>query len=227
MLRELSKLDDRLIERVEAGDIRFVRPSWLQQASTTRILRRQDLEALEASGECSPLLSTSEAVALIKQCDRSTGALTYGWQSPGSPDIAGTRLEVVRQALAENKKLTVREKVADLRRRFSLLLAENTALPSAEQLPRAISNAEGAVDLAITMMSAMQQFWMVIIDAHEIGQYRPQHTLWPTWLRLSKKLTDQVGADNHGLNISASNQGAITEAFKQVETAMEAGGAAG
>ena len=105
MLRELSKLDDRLIERVEAGDIRFVRPSWLKQASTTRILRRQDLEALEASGECSPLLSTSEAVALIKQCDRSTGALTYGWQSPGSPDIAGTRLEVVRQALAENEHI--------------------------------------------------------------------------------------------------------------------------
>ena len=41
-----------------------------------------------------------------------------------------------RKALAENKKLTVRDKVQDLRRRFNLLLDENAALPPPERLAR-------------------------------------------------------------------------------------------
>ena len=71
----LSELDDSLVERLRADDIRLLRPSWLLQPSVKRILRRQELEALEQQGE-SPLLRPEEAVALIKQGKRGVGALT-------------------------------------------------------------------------------------------------------------------------------------------------------
>ena len=72
------------------------------------------------------LLPPKEAAALVRRCDRSVGALTYGavrvrtnhcngppyaspacvcgagWLSPGDPDPAGQRLQVVRRALAQN-----------------------------------------------------------------------------------------------------------------------------
>ena len=50
----------------------------------------------------SPLMSTDEAVAVIRRGDRSAGALTYGWLAHFHPDPAGKRLEVVRAALAAN-----------------------------------------------------------------------------------------------------------------------------
>ena len=101
-MRVLSQLDDRLIERLEAGDIRLCRVSWLMQPTVTRIMRRQELEELELSGvNPSPLLRPSEAAALVRRGSRSAGALTYGWLSPGDPDPDGHRLLVLRQTLAE------------------------------------------------------------------------------------------------------------------------------
>ena len=105
----LSGLDDRLVTILRAGDMRLVRTAWVLQPSVTRIQRRQVLEELEAqlqqveaSADQLPLLSLDEAVALVLSGDRSMGALTYGWLSPGDPDPAGRRLEVVRQALRQN-----------------------------------------------------------------------------------------------------------------------------
>ena len=69
-------LDDRLIARLQAEDIRLLRPTWLlDQPETYRIEYRQQLEARERAGE-SPLLSADEAVALVRRGDRSVGALT-------------------------------------------------------------------------------------------------------------------------------------------------------
>ena len=82
LARALSTLDERLakalVQSAEGGlvPIRLVRASWL--LDQPRILRRQDLEALESQGQ-SPLLSPDEAVALIRKCDRSVGVLSYGF----------------------------------------------------------------------------------------------------------------------------------------------------
>ena len=99
---KLTVLDDRLIKVLATGDIRLFRVRWmLQQQLNFRILHRQALESLEPTSGISPLLSPEEAVALIRRGDRSVGALTYGWLSPGSPDPAGARMEVVRNALRQ------------------------------------------------------------------------------------------------------------------------------
>jgi hypothetical protein len=75
----LAALDKRLLERLGAGNIRFVRSAWLlAQRAGFRMLCRQDLEALEARGE-SPLLQPDEAVALVREGRRGAGVLTYGW----------------------------------------------------------------------------------------------------------------------------------------------------
>ena len=81
----LSKLDEPLCECLAAGHIRLLRTAWLeQQPDSYRIQRRQDLEELEADGVSpSPLLRPEEAVELIKRGDRSAGAVTYGWLTPG------------------------------------------------------------------------------------------------------------------------------------------------
>lgn len=81
MLKALSSFDDGLVEALEVKGIRFLRVAWLQQQpSNYRIQRRQDLEALETTGQ-SPLLSAIEAVALIRSCSRAVGVLTYGTQA--------------------------------------------------------------------------------------------------------------------------------------------------
>ena len=72
----LTKLDDGLVEALRAGDIRLVRSEWfLALSDGDRIQRRQDLEALAPA---SPLLTTDEAVALLRQGNRGVGSLTYG-----------------------------------------------------------------------------------------------------------------------------------------------------
>ena len=98
-LNTLSQLDDQLVERLRAGDIRLVRPAWLINAPTERIVRRQRLEELESEGE-SPLLSPSEAAELVRRCTRGMGALSYGWALAGDPDPAGERLALLRRTLA-------------------------------------------------------------------------------------------------------------------------------
>ena len=115
---------------LENGDIRLVRSAYLLLLPLgSLILYRQQLEGLQEVLELQgasplPLLSPAEAVALIRKCNRSVGALTYGWLSPGSafvppsnasqipvglshvcaavPDPAGQRLECVKKALEEH-----------------------------------------------------------------------------------------------------------------------------
>ena len=101
-LRQLSAFDDGLLEVLQTGGIRLLRTDWLlEKPDDFRILRRQDLEALEREGE-SPLLSVEEAVTLVCRAAREMGVLTYGWLSPGQPDPKGARVAVVRRALREN-----------------------------------------------------------------------------------------------------------------------------
>ena len=76
----LTALDDRLVNALKAGYIRFVRSSWLlAQPDDYRIAKRQDLEVIEQSGiSPSPLLTYKEAATLIRKGDRSAGILSYG-----------------------------------------------------------------------------------------------------------------------------------------------------
>ena len=53
-------LKDLKSHRLDAGDIRILRASWLCQPSVARLARRQDLEQLERGGD-SPFLSANEA----------------------------------------------------------------------------------------------------------------------------------------------------------------------
>ena len=71
------------------------------QPDNFKLPNRQKLEEMERSGVLpSPLLSCKEAAALVERGDRSIGALTYGWLSPGDPDPDGSRMRVLRRALA-------------------------------------------------------------------------------------------------------------------------------
>ena len=104
VLRLLSALDDNLVKALRDRDIRLLRASFvLKQPPNFRLPWRQELERMERDGESpSPLLSPDEAVELIRECSSSTGALTYGWLSPGDPDPAGCRLDVLQRALRKH-----------------------------------------------------------------------------------------------------------------------------
>ena len=61
----LSKLDEKLLSKLAAGDIRLVRSAWLLQPSVTKMRKRQELETIEEQGaahDVSPLLSCDEDV---------------------------------------------------------------------------------------------------------------------------------------------------------------------
>ena len=99
--KALSELDTILIDVLLSGAIRLLRVEWLmKQLDDFKMPNRQELEKLEKSGVSpSPLLSGEEAAALVRRGDRSIGALTYGWLSPGDPDPDGSRMRVLRRAL--------------------------------------------------------------------------------------------------------------------------------
>ena len=100
--RVLGALDEQLIGVLRRLAVRLVSSEWvLAQPADFRMLRRQDLEAIERSGTGAPLLSAADAVALIERGDRSVGALTYGWLTPCDPDPLGARIEVLRAALIQ------------------------------------------------------------------------------------------------------------------------------
>ena len=110
VLRVLSSFDEPLVEALRRGDICLVRSSWVLKpyvgGRPSRIRRRQDLEEMARSGVSpTPLLDATEATALLSRADRSVGALSYGWLSPGAPDPAGRRLDVVRQTLAAHPRI--------------------------------------------------------------------------------------------------------------------------
>ena len=101
----LSSLDDRLCSVLRSNDVRLLRSAWLLlQPPGFRLRRRQDLEKLSGTSP-SPFLSAEEAVALLRQCDRSVGVLSHGWLSPGECDPRGMRMEAVVQALQQNEQL--------------------------------------------------------------------------------------------------------------------------
>merc|ERR1712216_1018810 len=76
--------------------------------------------------------------------------------------------------------------------------------------------AEAKADALIEKMRAISGLNLVIIDASGIANFNAKHTMWPTWHRLSHKLTDQCGDDNSGINIAAANVSEIDEAFEKV-----------
>jgi hypothetical protein len=98
----LTALDKIVIQVLMCGAIRLLCVKWLlMQPENFKMPNRQELEALEKSGASpSPLLSREEAAALVERGDRSIGALTYGWLMSGDPDPAGSRIRVLRRALA-------------------------------------------------------------------------------------------------------------------------------
>ena len=97
----LTELDKIVIQVLLRGAIRLLCVKWLlMQPANFKMPNRQALEELEKSGASpSPLLSPREAAALVGRGDRSIGALTYGWLSPGDPDPDGSRIRVLRRAL--------------------------------------------------------------------------------------------------------------------------------
>ena len=89
------------------------------------------------------------------------------------------------------------------------------------------ARAEAAVARVIGQMSAMVGLNLVLLDASGIANFDAKHKLWPTWRRLSQKLTDEVGEHNSGLNIQAADTDEIDEAFERVAGAMASAGASG
>lgn len=88
------------------------------------------------------------------------------------------------------------------------------------------ARAEVAVNGVLSTTQAMEGLSLVIIDASGIANFNAKHSLWPTWRKMSQRLTDEVGELNTGLNIAAANVSEIDEAFEKVAGAMT-GGAAG
>eukprot|EP00900_Chrysochromulina_parva_P016138 jgi/Chrpa1/24525/Chrysochromulina_OHIO_Genome00026861-RA len=97
----LTDFDKIVIQVLLCGAIRLLCVKWLlMQPANFKMPNRQALEEIERSGVSpSPLLSPQEAAALVERGDRSIGALTYGWLSPGDPDPDGSRIRVLRRAL--------------------------------------------------------------------------------------------------------------------------------
>ena len=91
---------------------------------------------------------------------------------------------------------------------------------------QAPARAEEAASNLIKSMQNTSALNLVMIDAHEIANFNKKHHMWPTWQKLSKRLTDEVGEGNTGLNIEAKEVTEIDEAFDKVAGAMS-GGASG
>ena len=84
-----------------------------------------------------------------------------------------------------------------------------------------------AVRRVTAKMREMTGLNLVLIDASGIANFDAKHSLWPTWRRLSQKLTDEVGEHNSGLSIQAADTDEIDEAFERVAGAMASAGASG
>ena len=72
----LSKLDSGLEDALRGDHIRLLRSAWLRaRPPGWKMLRRQELEAMEAQGE-QPFLSSAEAVDALRAADRRIGVLS-------------------------------------------------------------------------------------------------------------------------------------------------------
>ena len=83
-----------------------------------------------------------------------------------------------------------------------------------------------AVRRVTAKMREMTGLNLVLIDASGIANFDAKHTLWPTWRRLSQRLTDEVGEHNSGVNIQAAEVSEIDDAFEKIAGRMSGGAAA-
>ena len=75
--------------------------------------------------------------------------------------------------------------------------------------------AEAAAQQLIGSMQATNGLNLVLIDAHEIANFNSKHPLWPTWHKIARQLTDEVGDANTSLYIEAADESMIDEAFEK------------
>ena len=87
------------------------------------------------------------------------------------------------------------------------------------------ARAEAAAQQLIGSMQATNGLNLVLIDAHEIANFNSKHPLWPTWHKIARQLTDEVGDANTSLYIEAADESMIDEAFEKVAGAMQGGAA--
>ena len=104
--RELSALDNDLLQAFGRGDIALVRSAWLKaqlaRQPDYRIVRRQDLKPV---GGISPHLEPEEAKRLLLKGERAIGAFSFGWPISGNPDPTGHRIEALWRALQERSDI--------------------------------------------------------------------------------------------------------------------------
>eukprot|EP00900_Chrysochromulina_parva_P027937 jgi/Chrpa1/9778/Chrysochromulina_OHIO_Genome00016827-RA len=104
--RELSALDNDLLQAFGRGDIALVRSAWLKaqlaRQPDYRIVRRQDLKPV---GGISPHLEPEEAKRLLLKGERAIGAFSFGWPTSGNPDPTGHRIEALWRALQERSDI--------------------------------------------------------------------------------------------------------------------------
>ena len=107
ILNALRGHDERFLQALVAGHIKLLRTSWLRSQPTGwKMLRRQDLEMLEASDPSQqPFLSTDEAAAALSAGDRRIAVLSYGWLTQPHPDPYGRTVAAVRTHLERQPAL--------------------------------------------------------------------------------------------------------------------------
>ena len=99
----LAKLDDKLANALQASAIKLLDADVLRsegsEARLPRMLRRQELEAMERARGSRIFLSADEAVAALRAKNRSIAGLTYGWTTPDDPDVTAAYLAAMRRFL--------------------------------------------------------------------------------------------------------------------------------
>ena len=98
----LNKLDKKLIDALHSSAIKLLDAEVLRsegsEARLPRILRRQELELMEAQGTRVFLVS-DKAVSALRAKKRSIAGFTYGWTSPDNPDLTAAYLAAIRRFL--------------------------------------------------------------------------------------------------------------------------------
>ena len=87
------------------------------------------------------------------------------------------------------------------------------------------ARAEASGQQLVGALQATRGLNLVLVDAHEVANFNPKQPLWPTWRKVARRLTDEVGSGNTGLFIEAADEGMIDEAFEKVGGAMQGGAA--